>query len=67
VTIYLRVGEPDWLTTGSTRVSRVKNQPILKFVRKFQPNPARTVVSRVDSRVPIHFDNSKKEDDLFYL
>jgi len=23
-------------------VSRVKNQPVLKFVKKFQPNPVRT-------------------------
>jgi len=23
-------------------MSQVKNQPILKFVKKFQPNPART-------------------------
>jgi len=38
----LWVGEPTRLTTGSTRMSRVKNQPVLKFVNKFQPDPTRT-------------------------
>jgi len=42
VTLYLWVGEPTWLTTGSTRVNRVKNQFVLKFVKKFQPNPTQT-------------------------
>jgi len=42
MTLYLWVGELTRLTTGSTRVSRVKNQSVLKFVKKFQPNPART-------------------------
>jgi len=42
VTLYLQVGEPTWLTTGSTRVSRVKNQPVLKFMKNFQPKLART-------------------------
>jgi len=35
VTLYLRVGEPG---QKSTRVSQVKNQLVLKFVKKFQPN-----------------------------
>jgi len=42
VTLYLRVGEPTWLTMGSTWVSQVKNQLVLKFVKKFQPNLAQT-------------------------
>jgi len=32
------VGEPIQLTTGSTRVSQVRNQSVLKFVKKFQLN-----------------------------
>jgi len=40
--LYLRVGSPTRLTTGSVRVSRVKNQPVLEFVKKFQPNLTRT-------------------------
>jgi len=32
--LYLRVGEPTRLATGSTLVSEVKNRPVLKFVKK---------------------------------
>jgi len=43
----MRVGEPTRLTMGSTQVSWVLDEPgqksiLLKFVKKFQPNPART-------------------------
>jgi len=40
MTIYLRVGEPGWLTKDSTRMSQIKNQSILKLVKEFQSNPA---------------------------
>jgi len=41
-------------------MSRIKNQPVLKFIKQFQPNPARTVMSRVGLRVPTHFDSSNE-------
>jgi len=42
VTLYLRVGEPTQLTQVEPVVSRIKNQPVLKFVKIFQPNPTQT-------------------------
>ena len=59
--IYLWVGELIRLITGSTRMSRVLNGSssfLTTFVIFFQPNPTRTMISRVDSRVITHFDGS---------
>jgi len=39
-------------------VNRVKNQPVLKFVKKFQPNPARTRSESGWFAGSTHFDNS---------
>jgi len=49
-------------------MNQVKNQPVLKFVKKIstQPEP---VVSRVGSRVPTHFDTSglKHKNRYFFV
>ena len=66
---YLRVSEPTRLTTGSTRMSRVLDEPGQKLTRieickkKFNPIRPEPVVSRVGSQVPTYFDSS----NAYYL
>jgi len=59
VTFHLRVGEPTQLITSSIWVNRVKNQPVLKFIKKFNPTHLEPVINWIGSLIPItYFDSS---------